>query len=50
MGKPTAKGAFDMMSFAARLKDLMREQKLTQKDLAKELGIGAEHGVCVHVR
>ena len=39
MGKPTAKGAFDMMSFAARLKDLMRELKLTQKDLAKELGI-----------
>ena len=39
MGKPTAKGAFDIMSFAARLKDLMREQKLTQKDLAKELGI-----------
>lgn len=39
MGKPTAKGAFDMMSFAARLKDLMREQKLTQKDLAKALGI-----------
>lgn len=29
MGKPTAKGAFDMMSFTARLKDLMREQKLT---------------------
>ena len=39
MGKPTAKGAFDMMSFAARLKDLMREQKITQKDLAKALGI-----------
>lgn len=40
MGKPTAKGAFDIMSFAARLKDLMRESvpKVTQKDLAAALG------------